>query len=159
MEFAMLPTPTAMDSTNATAEMKSSQVKEGSMHSVTLTRAMAMGLLPTPLAVHRDHPERVEALKATGANSMNSRKNGELRPNSIMDFINFHQMLPTPVASDKNGGTDKLSDKFPRHTELKNLMSKQTGKPSQLNPQFVAEMMGFPTNWTELPFQNGETNH
>jgi hypothetical protein len=68
-------------------------------------------------------------------------------------------MLPTPVASDKNGGTDKLSDKFPRHTELKNLMSQQTGKPSQLNPQFVAEMMGFPTNWTELPFQNGETNH
>lgn len=25
-------------------------------------------------------------------------------------------------------------------------------------PRFVAEMMGFPPNWTELPFQNGETN-
>ena len=32
-EFGLLPTPTAMDSTGATANMKSSQVKEGSMHS------------------------------------------------------------------------------------------------------------------------------
>jgi len=31
-----------------------------------------------------------------------------------------------------------------------------TGKTSQLNPRFVAEMMGFPPNWTELPFQSGE---
>ena len=44
----LLPTPTAMDCTNATATMKSTQVKEGSMHSVTLTRAMSMGMLPTP---------------------------------------------------------------------------------------------------------------
>jgi hypothetical protein len=31
-----------------------------------------------------------------------------------------------------------------------------TSKISQLNPLFVAEMMGFPTDWTVLPFQNGE---
>jgi hypothetical protein len=31
-------------------------------------------------------------------------------------------------------------------------------KDSQLNPRFVAEMMGFPPNWTELPFLSGETN-
>jgi hypothetical protein len=36
-------------------------------------------------------------------------------------------------------------------------MGYQTGKTSQLNPLFVAEMMGFPTDWTILPFQNGET--
>jgi hypothetical protein len=62
-----------MDQTNATATMKSTQVKEGSMHSVTLNRYL------------------------------------------------------------------------------------QTSKTSQLNPRFVAEMMGFPPNWTELPFQSGET--
>jgi hypothetical protein len=28
---------------------------------------------------------------------------------------------------------------------------------SQLNPLFVAEMMGFPPDWTILPFQSGET--
>ena len=32
------------------------------------------------------------------------------------------------------------------------------GQPSQLNPRFVAEMMGFPPNWTELPFQSGDKN-
>jgi hypothetical protein len=32
------------------------------------------------------------------------------------------------------------------------------GGTSHLNPRFVAEMMGFPPNWTELPFLNGEQN-
>jgi len=36
---------------------------------------------------------------------------------------------------------------------------KQThGKSSQLSPLFVEEMMGFPKNWTALPFQSGEEN-
>jgi hypothetical protein len=97
----MLPTPTAMDSTNATATMKSTQVKEGSMHSVTLNRALSMGILPTP---------RVFAYKDS--------------------------------AMDRGKGN----------------LGEVTGAGSQLNPRFVAEMMGFPPNWTELPFQNGETN-
>jgi hypothetical protein len=106
----MLPTPTAMDSTNATATMKSTQVKEGSMHSVTLARAMTMGI------------------------------------------------LPTPTASDQYSGTPLLSENYPRETDLKHYVSQQIGKTSQLNPRFVAEMMGFPPNWTELPFLNGEQN-
>ena len=36
----LMPTPTAMDSSEATARMRSSQMKEGSMHSVTLARAV-----------------------------------------------------------------------------------------------------------------------
>jgi hypothetical protein len=32
------------------------------------------------------------------------------------------------------------------------------GKTSQLSPQFVMEMMGFPKDWTLSPFLNGETN-
>lgn len=32
-----------------------------------------------------------------------------------------------------------------------------TGQTSQLSPQFVMEMMGFPPDWTLLPFLNGET--
>lgn len=31
-------------------------------------------------------------------------------------------------------------------------------KTSQLSPLFVEEMMGFPKNWTVLPFQSGEEN-
>jgi len=118
--FGLLPTPKTMDSTNATAEMKSSQVKEGSMHSVTLTRAMAMGMLPTPNS--RDFkdgqtPEKYQVRKELWADK----------------GINLQLGLPQ-------------------------FINNQTGKTSQLSPQFVMEMMGFPTDWTELPFLNGEKN-
>lgn len=33
-----------------------------------------------------------------------------------------------------------------------------TSQTSQLNPQFVAEMMGFPHDWTLLPFLRGDEN-
>jgi hypothetical protein len=32
------------------------------------------------------------------------------------------------------------------------------GTRSHLNPRFVAQMMGFPVNWTELPFQMAKIN-
>ena len=59
---------------------------------------MPLGLLPTPLAVEVQHPRRIEMLKAKGGQTMGSRANGELRPNGIMDFLNFHGILPTPNA-------------------------------------------------------------
>jgi hypothetical protein len=105
----MLPTPTAMDSTNATATMNSTQVKEGSMHSVTLARAMTMGMLPTP---------------------------------TLQDYTNS----TFPPSQMKRGHV------------VGHLMREGISPGSQLNPRFVAEMMGFPPNWTELPFQSGEQN-
>jgi hypothetical protein len=61
-------------------------------------------------------------------------------------------MLPTPKARDVKGqsqrGQHKKGDAICNALNL-------TG--SQLNPHFAAEMMGFPPNWTELPFLNGET--
>ena len=95
----MLPTPTAMDSTNATANMKSTQVKEGSMHSMTLTRMMSEGMLPTPTA----------------------------------------QII-------KHGHSDKYWDNQigNRQMDLAMWNAETNGKTSQLNPRFVAEMMGFP---------------
>ena len=106
----LLPTPTAMDSTNATATMKSSQVKEGSMHSVTLTRAMSMGMLPTP--------------------TVNEGKNATFPESQINRSSLIGELMKT----------------------------QDIGKTSQLNPLFVLEMMGFPPDWTELPFLSGETN-
>jgi hypothetical protein len=133
----MLPTPTAMDSTNATATMKSSQVKEGSMHSVTLCRAMAMGMLPTPRA------QEIENSK---------QRIKENRIDSITTMAKLG-MLPTPQAADggKLGGNEN-QDSLTKRARL------ETGTTSQLNPQFVMEMMGFPPDWTELPFLNGETS-
>jgi len=77
-------------------------------------------------------------------------------------------MLPTPCA------LDSLTAKKPETYEIAKQRHKAkgvnlqlplkqmvvnanpTGGTSQLNPRFVAEMMGFPPNWTELPFQSGE---
>jgi hypothetical protein len=140
----MLPTPTAMDSTNATATMKSTQVKEGSMHSVTLTRAMAMGMLPTP--------------QASEGHKGSKTYNPKSQMGSGLSAMAGSGMLPTPTASDKNQGTIIIHPTYPRHTDLNNFVSQQIGKNSQLNPRFVAEMMGFPPTWTELPFLSGERN-
>jgi len=103
----MLPTPTVFDSTNASATMKSTQVKEGSMHSMTLIRMLEK------------------------------------------------RMLPTPLKSDYNASwkTENWEG-----SDLSSVINEALGTRSQLNPRFVAEMMGFPPNWTELPFQNGEQN-
>ena len=63
-------------------------------------------------------------------------------------------MLPTPTADDnpeKNTGKRNQDG-------LQKRAFQTTGKTSQLNPRFVMEIMGFPPDWTELPFQNGETN-
>lgn len=65
-------------------------------------------------------------------------------------------LLPTPTASCKNAGTSVENAKMDRRSSLNHLIAIEAGKTSQLNPRFVAEMMGFPTDWTELPFQSGE---
>jgi hypothetical protein len=178
----LLPTPTCFDATNASNTMKSTQVKEGSMHSVTLTRALSMGMLPTPNS--RDYkdaqtPEKYQARKELWAEKgVNLQltlpqliKNQMLPTPQSRDWKGAQgraykgeaydlpskvmmEMLPTPMASDcgdKVTGLETQDSLTKRAREI-------TGKTSQLSPQFVMEMMGFPTDWTELPFLNGETN-
>ena len=181
----LMPTPTVFDSSGASANMKSSQVKEGSMHSMTLARFV---MLPTPTAVQRDHPERVTALHEAGAKTMMSRVNGECRPNSVLDALMFNGMLPTAQARDWNGASGRaykglapdlpsiVSGMLPTpatrdykgaRTEeaLENAgRGKNNSLPdyfsepevsAQLNPAFVGEMMGFPYGWTLNPFNGG----
>ena len=95
-----------------------------------------MRLLPTPNAS--------EAYKASAADHQNS----------ISRMVKRNELLPTPrtptnngIGYAKNAGKSRLEDVIPEKMGL---------KTSQLNPRFVLEMMGFPPNWTELPFQNGE---
>ena len=116
-------------------------------------------LLPTPMATDVRHAQRVEELRKAGGNTFHSRKNGETRPNGLTDWMDFHGLLPTPTASDKNTGTTKdRKDGISRMSDLKHNIAHQYGKNSQLNPLFVAEMMGFPVDWTVSPFQNGGRN-
>jgi hypothetical protein len=82
-----------------------------------------------------------------------------------LDQMALRGMLPTPTTHDSKHSTTK-SPSWERRIEQKHLaetvlnpyIQETGGKPSQLNPQFVMEMMGFPTDWTELPFLSGETN-
>lgn len=63
-------------------------------------------------------------------------------------------LVPTPTASDKPNDANSLSQL--NRDNLGGLAISMTGQTGQLNPRFVAEMMGFPKDWTELPFLNGK---
>lgn len=75
-------------------------------------------------------------------------------------FSGVEGLLPTPATRDYKGGRSTEALQAAGRSETNSLPDyfHQTGKTSQLNPRFVMEMMGFPPDWTELPFLNGETN-
>ena len=119
------------------------------------------GLLPTPTAMQDDaDPAKVDA--------RNEKQMAMGNPKFILGLTQMAMrgMLPTPNAMDWNTGTkpETYIKRAERHKEkgvilqmtLRQMAANQTGMCSQLNPQFVAEMMGFPTDWTELPFLIGE---
>ena len=104
-------------------------------------------LLPTPTATEIHHRQRVERWKRQGRVSMHETEDGEKNPNGLTDFLDFHGLLPTLEHIGRKG-------KNPRQGGLPDSFA-QTGRSFQLNPLFVAEMMGFPVNWTVLPFLPG----
>lgn len=155
----LLKTPTKFDST-----VSSPKANPVSGNSGCLAQELMCGfrMLPTPTKIQRDHPERVEALKVSGAATMASRNCGGNRPNSILDAVNFYGMLPPPAKRDTKGANslehlNRETDGNSHQDQLPNFIKLATGSSSQLNPRFVAEMMGFPPDWTELPFQSGES--
>jgi hypothetical protein len=67
-------------------------------------------------------------------------------------------LLPTPTLSDAKGGATRTDPKRQNDMlayTIHGLMG-EAGKTSLLNPRFSLEMMGFPEDWTLLPFLNGE---
>lgn len=104
-------------------------------------------LLPTPTATEIHHRQWVERWKRQGRTSMHETEDGEKNPNGLTDFLDFHGLLPTLEHIGRKG-------KNPRQGGLPDFFA-QTGRSFQLNPLFVAEMMGFPTSWTVLPFLPG----
>ena len=69
------------------------------------------------------------------------------------------KLLPTPTASGQEGYETRANRKGHEvaMSYLESNIQYQTGTTSQLNPLFVAEMMGFPSDWLILPFQSGAT--
>ena len=106
-----------------------------------------VGLLPTP----NSSPQEV-----TEESTMKRKEiyGGKTRAMYLEHFAAMG-MLPTPTASDCG---EKLTG-LENQDSITKRLRQVNGSISQLNPRFVGEMMGFPQNWTELPFQNGAKNH
>ena len=146
----LIPTPTAMDSTGATANMKSTQVKEGSMHSMTLSRFV---MLPTPVTSDATTGAIIGKNDVFVQTKGLPRKINQNGVDGSVGLARLVQLLPTPTADDnpaKNTGKRNQDG-------LQKRAYQETGQTSQLSVQFVSEMMGYPIDYLELPFLNGET--
>ena len=135
--YGLLPTPIASDF----------KVRGPGSQQKGLPEIIREMLLPTPTATEIHHWQRVERWKRQGRTSMHETEDGEKNPNGLTDFLDFHGLLPTLEHIGRKG-------KNPRQGGLPDSFA-QTGRSFQLNPLFVAEMMGFPVNWTVLPFLPG----
>lgn len=154
MPLDLLPTPTAIDS--GSGRMNKS-LSENARERPTIDLAARMGLLPTPNAAEAEKYSRTY--------------NPDSQMGRGLTALGLNGMLPTPTARDyqPSCSPDAMirKDGNPRTDMLSNLPtmtgnhSQQTGgATSQLNPLFVAEMMGFPREWLTLPFlgRNGGRN-
>lgn len=143
----------ATDSTDAGTETVQRERKDGVLSSETIADTILRGC------------ERRSKEIGRGQKDVCAGQGYSARLNDLMKA----GVLPTPAARDyqpsvspqalkrKNGKmrTDALCN-LP--VMLGEHHSQNGGKTSQLNPLFVAEMMGFPPDWTVLPFQSGGRN-
>jgi len=143
----LLPTPQAIDGDGAGRELR---LKPGSRNPEKLgsyrgdLKDLAfLGMLPTPLS----NPPRRKLINGEHRSKTTGKKYG-----ISLQQLAQENMLPTPQAGE--GG--KITGKENQDSITKRVRQ-ITGKTSQLNPRFVAEMMGYPENWTELPYKSGET--
>jgi len=121
------------------------------------TQFMDLSLLPTPVVqgaqrkLNEDGRSLSKAGQSYGVSLQHLAKAG---------------LLPTPTATDWKGAypPTSINNHPTRANMMRNIYAKVQdpkeyhSRNSQLNPRFVAEMMGFPENWTESPFQSGEMN-
>jgi hypothetical protein len=140
-KFGLLPTPTTQEPSTPCeiTETGRRMTKDGKgSHSLNLGRIA--GMIPTPTA---------QDFKRRGPNS---------KQQGLSNTENWTQLLPTPTASDYHARGDQPGWDGSDLVSTMHKITEADGKTSQLNPRFVAEMMGFPPNWTESPFLSGDKN-
>ena len=159
-ESGLLPTPSAMiigdvdmDKLDARREKEKARGNNGNGFGKSLPELAKKGLLPTPTMFDYNSartPEKYEEDK---------KKYAEKGVNLQLGLKQMARngLLPTPKAQEARGNASRDRGKFNLTDEIA-ARYQPTSKSSQLNPRFVEEMMGFPVNWTLLPFQSGETN-
>jgi DNA (cytosine-5)-methyltransferase 1 len=156
------PTPVASDAW--TTELESSQVKEGSMHSVSLGRAVQMWPTPTVDDASNVNPKPnrfrglVAAVNETWPTPTASDWKGR-GPNSkqqgLPEVVKTRENLwPTPTYGKLAGGTgafNQIEDKYLNNEiSLEEKKAMQAGNGGKLNPTWVEWLMGFPEGWTDL---------
>lgn len=158
----LLPTPQAIDGQGKGRDLR---LKTGNRNPESpgswrgdLKDFAVNGLLPTPTA----KDEKSGCKRIPGGRI--DRKISQGWTIELNDLA-VNGMLPTPAMRDYKGGNSmehltrkEKSEGNSHQDQLPNFIKLKTGSSSQLNPRFVMEMMGFPPDWTELPFLSGETN-
>eukprot|EP01133_Synstelium_polycarpum_P009453 gene9453-11065_t len=126
------------------------------------TRETGSGLLPTPTATEISNMGVTLAQVKEGrqlANRKNAKGNGGQV--SLTDFLVYYTLQTQSKRYKQKPGNlpasilERLIRILPTAAQIGNTKF-PAGRHGQLNPRFVAAMMGFPANWTELPFQHGE---
>jgi uncharacterized protein YlzI (FlbEa/FlbD family) len=132
-------------------DMKSNRFLFQLQVSTHRTNDTEFGLLLTPTCTmvqersEDSTKKRIEYRKSIGRNTVPAGNLAE----------QIFQMLPTPTLQEYTNSTIPPSQ-INRKNLAGHLLREGISAGSQLNPQFVEEMMGFPENWTLLPFLNGE---
>jgi hypothetical protein len=154
----LLPTPTAMMDEapieKVDARNQKQMEKGNSPFILGLGQQAMRGMLPTPTAGEHKHGKSEKYWD----NRIHKGRQEDL------SMMLYKGMLPTPATRDYKGANSMEHLRGENGTvmnhmgQLPNYLKFHTGQTSQLNPRFVAEMMGFPPSWTELPFQSGEQN-
>jgi len=112
------------------------------------------GLLKTPTSMDGE--------VTSGKKTPTSGNSGTLAQEIMSQYPpTMAKLLPTPTStSDVKGGCTRPDPKRQNDTLAHSIhgILGEPGKTSQLNPRFVAEMMGFPPDYLELPFQNTDRN-
>jgi len=102
-------------------------------------------------------PTKMDGQVTSGKKNPVSENSGTLAQEIMSEYaptMTKLGMLPTPMKNDWKGR--QKTDTWEGNSDLCSVFQDGSGKISQLNPRFVAEMMGFPTNWLELPFRSIE---
>ena len=168
-ELGLLPTPTTQEITHPNAEISEAGRRiatNGNTHSMNLADRAIRGLIPTPdCSDRRSDKSRQWGLTNYARNGLlPTPRASKISGGDRADFspslpgLMIKGLLPTPdAASGKTGymGKNRQGKQQNLETVIRNSDDSLTSQ--QLNPQFVGEMMGFPENWTALPFLNGET--
>lgn len=164
----ILPTPLAADGKRS-AEIVTGKRKtrpSGHTHSSTLVDLAFSSLLPTP-TTGENRNSRNTVLKIGSMHVQHGVALGLAQVIEISmgilpkEFKGWHQvpafykMLPTPTCREYKGGRSPEGLFAAGRTSTNSLndyLNVIAGKQCKLSPLFVTQMMGFPVDWTLLPF-------